>query len=134
MESIGGYARRAKTTLDFNDTIDKVTELLQEVGFGVLSDLDFQATIKAKLDADIKPTRILGACNPPAAHTVVTSDDLAGVFLPCNVVVSDEGDHRMVTVMDPKLIGTLIENETVREVMNDLDVRMSDVLSRLETL
>ena len=86
----------------FDDVIADVTASLQEQGFGVLTDLDVQATLKAKIGADIPRYRILGACNPHIAHEALLKEERLGVMLPCNVIVRETADHRVeVASIDP---------------------------------
>lgn len=134
MDSIGGYARKTTTSLEFDAAIEKVTELLKEVGFGVLTEIDVQATMKNKLDLDMKPFRILGACNPPYAHQALEANELISVLLPCNVVVTDDGDHRSVAMMDPNAIGTLTDDEEVKKFVAEIDEKLSGVLAKVEAL
>lgn len=132
MESIGGYANRVTTSLSFEETLETVTRYLAEEGFGVLTEIDVQATMKKKLDIDHKPFKILGACNPPFAHKALEADPSVGVLLPCNVVVIDESDHRAVTAMDPRVIGQLIPSPVMKELADDVYDRLSNMLSRIE--
>ena len=89
MKTIGTYALQVTTRLRFEDAIARVTELLAEKGFGVLTEIDVKATLKKKLGLDYKPYKILGACNPHVAHRAQEAEPYVGVLLPCNVVVWD---------------------------------------------
>ncbi len=79
----------------FNEVEKKVTELLKEQGFGVITEIDAQATFKNKLDIDFRPYKILGACNPAFAHEVLEADDKMGVMLPCNVCIQQKEDNNI---------------------------------------
>jgi uncharacterized protein (DUF302 family) len=131
MKTIGTYAFEVTTRRSFDDAIRRVTELLAEQGFGVLTEIDVQATLKKKLDLDTKPYRILGACNPPFAHRALSAEPHVGVLLPCNVVVWDEGDHRVVAAMEPRVMATLVDSDEVRNVGNEVSVRLHKVLEQL---
>lgn len=88
--------------LDFDEAVRRITQRLKEQGFGVLTDIDVQGTLKAKLGVDTPPYRILGACNPGFAHQALQIEDKLGVLLPCNVIVRDAGNGKTeVATVDP---------------------------------
>ncbi|HEB84228.1 MAG TPA: DUF302 domain-containing protein [Bacteroidetes bacterium] len=132
MDSIGGFALRTRTSLGFEEAIEKITGLLQEQGFGILTEIDVQATLKAKLGINTSPYRILGACNPPFAHRALEAEPLVGVLLPCNVVVWDEGDSRVVAALEPNIMAKVIDNETLGEVAREVSARIKTALTAFE--
>src|SRR5512140_2871504 len=87
--------------LDYEAVLAKLPHALQTEGFGVLTEIDVRNTLRAKLGVEFRRYKILGACNPPLAHRVLEAELGAGVMLPCNVIVYEEGDHSVVTAIDP---------------------------------
>ena len=118
--------------LGFEEAVDTVTEELGKEGFGVLTEIDVQATLKKKLGEDIRPYKILGACNPPLAHQAVSAVPEIGLLLPCNVLVreNDEGKVR-VSFMDPGAVLGLVDNPDVEPLAAEVKKRLERVLDAL---
>lgn len=122
-------------TLDdgFDQAVAKVTEALQTQGFGVLTEIDIQATMKAKLDVDRLPYKILGACNPSLAHQALEAEPDIGLLLPCNVVVrEDEKGKVTVGFMDPQAVLTLVDKEGIEELAKEVRSRLEVVRDSLK--
>lgn len=123
------------TTLDapFNAVVDRVTEALKKEGFGILTDIDVKATLKAKLDIDRKPYRILGACNPPLAHRAIDADPDIGLLLPCNVVVREEDNGKIwVGFMDPDAVLKLVDKPEVHALAKEVRAKLEKVRDSLK--
>ena len=128
MKAIGSYAIEVTTRRSFDDAIARVTELLAEQGFGVLTEIDVKATLKKRLDRDVRPYKILGACNPEFAHRALQTEPHVGVLLPCNVAVWDEGGHRVVAAMEPQVMADIVHGPEIQEIASEVSRRIHAVV------
>lgn len=118
----------------FEQAVARVRDSLAEQGFGVLTEIDVRATLKAKLDADIEDYVILGACNPALAYQALEVDRSIGLLLPCNVVVRRlDADTTRVEVLDPHLLAQLSDGPGMKDVAANADRRLRTALTTLET-
>lgn len=115
----------------YESTLAKVREGLSEAGFGVLTEIDVSATLKEKLDVDIPPQIILGACRPELAHQALQADPRIAAMMPCNVVVADEGDTTRVEVFDPKFMTSFSDAPELSDVASDAQGRLQKMLDGL---
>ena len=112
-----GYTLTTTVTRPFDATLAATREALAAQGFGVLTEIDMAATLKKKLDVEIAPQVILGACNPPSAYEALQAEESIGVLLPCNVVVRSVGaDTTVVETIDPQTMHELTGNEAMAPV------------------
>ena len=108
------------TDLSFEEAVQRCRKALAEEGFGVLTEIDVQATFKKKLDVDRPPYIILGACHPPSAYKALTAAPEVGVLLPCNVTVSVEEGQTVVRAMNPGVALGVLQAEGLAEVAEDV--------------
>nr|WP_156700099.1 DUF302 domain-containing protein [Streptomyces sp. Z38] len=119
------------TDTDFGTAVTAVRRALADQGFGVLTEIDVRATLKAKLDHDMEDYLILGACNPPLAQRALEADRSIGLLLPCNVVVRRDGDHALVQALDPGTMVTLTGLDALTPVADEATARLDAALSSL---
>jgi len=116
----------------FDEAMTKVTEELKKEGFGILTEIDMQETLKKKLNVDLKKYKILGACNPPFAYQALLAEDTIGTMLPCNVIVQEKDDHIIkVSAVDPVASMMAIKNDKLGEVAGEVRAKLKKVIESL---
>lgn len=117
--------------LPFAEAVEKVRAALQDQGFGVLTEIDVTATLKAKLGEQMEDYVILGACNPPLAHRALEVDRSLGLLLPCNVVLRATDEGSLVEIVDPEVLVAVTGNAALEPIAKDARERLSQVLIAL---
>jgi uncharacterized protein (DUF302 family) len=129
-----GIALSTAMRTTFDEAVRRTREALAEQGFGVLTEIDVQATLKAKLSEDMEDYLILGACNPPLAHRAITIDRQIGLLLPCNVVIrtdpEDEGTV-LVEAMDPEVLVDVTGEAELRPVADEVSTKLKAAIEAL---
>lgn len=120
-----------RLTLNFEETITKVTEELKKEGFGILTTIDVQNTIKQKLDKDFRKYTILGACNPQFSHEALLTDDQLGLLMPCNVVVQEKEGKTEIAIFNPALLQSFNTDEKLHRMSEELAGSIKRVLNNL---
>jgi uncharacterized protein (DUF302 family) len=116
--------------ISFADAITRVTQALQDEGFGILTEIDVAATMKKKLNHDMPPYRILGACNPSLAHRAIEAEPSIGLLLPCNVVVRQDGAGKVrVEFMDPNAVLELVGKPEINQLAQEVRQRLERVMA-----
>jgi len=133
-EGTGGtYAIAVTVQQSFDQALVATRDALAVQGFGVLTEIDMQATLKAKLGVDIAPQVILGACRPPLAHAALQAEPSIGLLLPCNVVVrSVDGDRARVETIDPAIMVSVTGNPDLQPVATEARTRLTAALQSLQ--
>jgi len=116
----------------FDKVVAKVTAELKVEGFGILTEIDVQETLKKKLNVDFRRYKILGACNPPFAYKALTAEDKIGTMLPCNVIVQEISDGKVeVTAIDPLASMQAVENPALKGIASEISSRLKTVIDRV---
>lgn len=132
MEYTMSYYFSKNLNLSFDQALERVTETLASQGFGVLTEIDVQATLKKKLDVDFRRYKILGACNPPLAHKALLAEDKIGTMLPCNVIVQETADGGVeVSAVDPMSSMQAVKNEQLSGIAAEVQNRLRTVIDSL---
>jgi uncharacterized protein (DUF302 family) len=116
--------------MSFGQALERVTAELAKEGFGVLTEIDVAATLKQKLGKDMRPYKILGACNPQFAHRALEAEPQIGALLPCNVVVREDASGKIIVeIMDPQAVLQLVDRAEVGELAAEVRKRLERVLA-----
>ncbi|MDE3096953.1 MAG: DUF302 domain-containing protein [Chloroflexota bacterium] len=119
------------TQAGYGETVARVRDALKEEGFGVLTEIDVQGTLKEKLGKDVRPYVILGACNPPLAARALELEPDIGLLLPCNVIVAERDDGTHVGAVDPQSLVDVTQNPRLAEVADEAGRRLRRALERV---
>jgi uncharacterized protein (DUF302 family) len=126
------YGMSVRLSLPFGEAVDRVREALKEQGFGVLTQIDVQSTLREKLGEQMEPYLILGACNPPLAHRALDVDRRIGLLLPCNVVVRADGDATIVEALEPRIMVQVTGRDELDSVAREAAERLEAALAALK--
>jgi uncharacterized protein (DUF302 family) len=124
------YTLSETTKAPFAATVDRVRSELATEGFGVLCEIDVQATLEKKLGVQIEPYLILGACNPTLAHRALEAEPDLGVLLPCNVVVREHAGETWISAIDPERMLSIVDSDDLPPVAADVRARLANVVRR----
>jgi len=126
------YFKKILEDITFDEAVEKVTEELQKEGFGILTEIDVQATLKKKLNVDYRNYRILGACNPPFAYRSLQAEAAIGILLPCNVVARELEDGRIeIDIINPLVAMHVVENDSMEAIATEIHDKLEKVANSL---
>jgi uncharacterized protein (DUF302 family) len=128
-----GFTLTATTELPFADAVERVREELKAEGFGVLCEIDVQATLREKLGVEQEPYLILGACNPPLAHRALSAEPELGTLLPCNVVVYRRDGETHISAIDAERMLSIVGNDDLEPVAAQVRNKLAAVVERAST-
>lgn len=117
--------------VSFDDARTRITDALKQEGFGVLTEIDVKATLKAKLDIDFRRYVILGACNPDLAHKALTQDLGIGLLLPCNVCVWEDDGGSVVSIIRPDAMFSVVKTDGLAPVVEEAERKLTAALRKL---
>ncbi len=121
------YSKTVKYS--FDEAVSRITKALKEEGFGILTEIDVQETLKKKLDVDFRKYRILGACNPPFAYKALQAEDKVGIMLPCNVIVQETADGDVeIAAVDPLASMKAIDNPELRKIAETIGHKLEKAI------
>ena len=126
------YGITIRTPIPFAEAVARVREALKAQGFGVLTEIDVQATLRDKLGQDIEDYLILGACNPPLAHRALDADRKIGLLLPCNVVVRAAGGQTIIEALKPQVMMEVAGQPSLKPVADEATSRIRAALDQLQ--
>ena len=125
------YGITIRTPIPFTEAVTRVREALKAQGFGVLTEIDVQATLRDKLGAEMEEYLILGACNPPLAHRALAADRRIGLLLPCNVVIRTEAGQTIIEALDPQTMVAVAGQPALQPVADEAATRLRAALDSL---
>ena len=126
------YGITIRVPVPFAEAVARVRGALMAQGFGVLTEIDVQTTLRDKLGEDMEPYLILGACNPPLAHRALAADRRIGLLLPCNVVVRAEADQTVIEALDPQAMVAVAGEASLQPVADEAATRLRAALDSLQ--
>jgi len=132
MSQVGSsYTLTATTDLSFEQAVARAREELAQEGFGILCEIDVQATLEKKLGIRREPYLILGACNPPLAHAALEAEPELGVLLPCNVVVYQQHGQTRIAAVDAERMLSIVDNDELAATASEVRRRLAAVVERV---
>ena len=126
------YGISIRTRIPFAEAVARVRQALKDQGFGVLTEIDVQATLRDKLGQDMEDYLILGACNPPLAHRALEADRKIGLLLPCNVVVRTAGAQTIIEALNPQLMAEVAGQPALKPVADEATSKIRAALDSLQ--
>lgn len=126
------YGITIRMSAPFAEAVARVRDALKAQGFGVLTEIDVQATLRDKLGEEMEEYLILGACNPPLAHQALTADRRIGLLLPCNVVVRTEAGQTVIEALDPQTMVAVTGQASLQPIANEAAARLRTALDSLQ--